>query len=481
MTSSDPLSAAARAAETLLPASSRVRTRPVWLVQGDDGDDTLADLTGPNRAWLNGTGWRPEAGRLAVFPDRDGAIAGAVLGLGTADDAPLAGLLAGDLATRLPAGDYHLANPPADTDLAHLAWMLGAYRFERYRPKTGDGRGNARRLKSAKGLDRERLTALASAVYLGRDLINTPANDLGPGELAAAAQRLAKAHDATCRVTVGERLLADNFPLIHAVGRASPREPRLIDLTWRGAAPRTRAPKVTIVGKGICFDTGGLNLKPGNSMLLMKKDMGGAAAALALASMIMAARLPVRLRVLIPAAENSVAGNAFRPGDILTARNGTTVEIGNTDAEGRLVLADALALADEEAPDYLFSLATLTGAARVALGPDLPPLYATDDDLANAILEASRRVADPLWRMPFWPPYDRLLTGKVGEVNHISETSFAGSLTAALFLKRFVAKAARYVHLDIYSWVPTKRPAMPRGGEPQGARAVFDTLRRRFG
>ena len=319
--------------------------------------------------------------------------------------------------------------------------------------------------------------ALAEALYFGRDLINTPANDLGPAELETAARELAIAFDASIKVTEGSGLLSDNFPMIHAVGRASDRAPRLIDLRW-GAE---HAPKVTIVGKGICFDTGGLDIKPGSAMALMKKDMGGAAAALAFALLVMRAKLPVRLRVLIPAAENSIAGNAFRPGDVLTSRNGMTVEIGNTDAEGRLVLADAISLADEEAPDYLFTIATLTGAARVALGPDLPPLYTDDEDLAAGLLASGRAVGDPLWRMPFWPPYDKLLKSSIADVNHIAEGSFAGSIIAALFLKRFVRNAKRFAHLDIFGWVPREQPGRPQGGEPQAARALFDFFRRELG
>jgi leucyl aminopeptidase len=327
------------------------------------------------------------------------------------------------------------------------------------------------------GADRDQVLALAEALYFGRDLINTPASDLGPAELEAAARELAKAFGGTVKVTEGSTLLADNFPMIHAVGRASDRAPRLIDIRW-GAE---RAPKVTIVGKGICFDTGGLNLKPGGSMGLMKKDMGGAASALAFALMVMRSKLPVRLRVLIPAADNSVAGNAFRPGDVLTSRNGMTVEIGNTDAEGRLVLADALSLADEEAPDYLVTFATLTGAARVALGPELPPFYADDDEFAGKVLEAALAVGDPVWRMPFWAPYDKLLKSNVADVSHISDGPFAGSVTAALFLKRFVKEAKRFAHLDIYSWVPREQPGRPQGGEPQAARALFQFFRQEHG
>ena len=368
----------------------------------------------------------------------------------------------------------YFASPLAYPELATLGFLAGSYRFTRY--KSADG-GKTTRLVLPDGASKEQVLALAEALYVGRDLINTPANDLGPAELETAARELATAFDASIKVTEGSGLLSDNFPMIHAVGRASDRAPRLIDLRW-GAE---HAPKVTIVGKGICFDTGGLDIKPGSAMALMKKDMGGAAAALAFALLVMRAKLPVRLRVLIPAAENSIAGNAFRPGDVLTSRNGMTVEIGNTDAEGRLVLADAISLADEEAPDYLVTIATLTGAARVALGPDLPPLYTDDEDLAAGLLASGSAVGDPLWRMPFWPPYDKLLKSSIADVNHIAEGSFAGSIIAALFLKRFVRNAKRFAHLDIFGWVPREQPGRPQGGEPQAARALFDFFRRELG
>ncbi|MGI9384956.1 MAG: leucyl aminopeptidase family protein [Methyloligellaceae bacterium] len=457
--------------EALLPADAE--TLPVWTLRSDETTGTLAALTEAQRGWLDATGWKPEADAVGLVPDADGALAGAVLGLGKEAAGGGDPLIAGALANAVPAGCYHFASALDDPELAAVAWALGTYEFSRY--KAGEAR-EPRALRLPDDADRDAVLRIAEGFFLGRDRINTPANDLGPAELEAAARALADAHGAALDVTVGEALLGQNFPMIHAVGRASDREPRLIDLTWGDE----RAPKLTLVGKGICFDTGGLNLKPAQSMALMKKDMGGAAAVLALALMIMDAGLPVRLRVLIPAADNNVSANAFRPGDVLESRKGVSVEIGNTDAEGRLVLADAMALADEEAPDTLITMATLTGAARVALGPDLPPLYSDDDAFADEILAAGTRVGDPLWRMPFWEPYDKLLKGKTGDVNHISSGAFAGSVTAALFLKRFVEKAKRYVHLDIYGWVPQAKPARPEGGEPQGARALFELFRRTF-
>jgi leucyl aminopeptidase len=282
---------------------------------------------------------------------------------------------------------------------------------------------------------------------------------------------------ATMKSIVGDDLLEKNFPMVHAVGRASSRPPRLIELTWGEAFH----PKVTLVGKGVCFDTGGLNLKPDAGMLLMKKDMGGAATALTIAQMVILAKLKVRLRVLIPAVENSVSGSAFRPGDVLQSRAGITVEIGNTDAEGRLILADALALADEEEPDLLIDFATLTGAARVALGPDLPPFYTDDEGLAGEIADAGDAVADPVWRLPLWRPYESMLDSKVADINHISSGGFAGSVTAALFLSRFVEKAKAWAHFDIFGWVPAEKPGRPFGGEPQAARLVFKLLADRYG
>ncbi len=315
------------------------------------------------------------------------------------------------------------------------------------------------------------------AVTLTRDLVNTPANDLGPAEIEAAVRALAARFGAAVTVTTGDDLLAANFPMIHAVGRASPRAPRLIDLVWGDAAH----PKVTLVGKGVVFDTGGLDIKPSSGMLLMKKDMGGAANALGLALMVMARELPVRLRLLIPSVENAIDGSAFRPGDILASRKGLSVEIGNTDAEGRLILADALALADEEAPDLIIDFATLTGAARVALGPQLPPAYTDDETLAADLARHAAQEADPSWRLPLWQPYMSMLDSPIADINNAPGSGFAGSITAALFLKRFVERATSWLHLDIYAWNPSSRPGRPEGGEAQTIRALDALLAERFG
>ncbi len=313
-------------------------------------------------------------------------------------------------------------------------------------------------------------------MFLTRDLINTPANDLSPRDLARAATELGERYQASVAVVEGE-VLARDFPMVHAVGVASDRPPCLIDLTWGAESD----PKVTLVGKGIVFDTGGLDIKPASGMALMKKDMGGAANVLGLARMIMDARLRLRLRVIVPAAENAISGRAFRPGDVLKSRKGLSVEIGNTDAEGRLVLADALALADAEAPDIVVSMATLTGAARVALGPELPAYFTDDDDFVAGFDAAAAAVLDPAWRLPLWKPYDSWLASKVADVNHIAQNSFAGAIVAALFLRRFVSAAATYAHFDLFAWNQTTRPLGPEGGEAQAVRALFHYFSRRFG
>jgi len=440
---------------------------PVYLV-GKDGLKDLA-LSPAAMAWAVANGFSGEAGRSLILPAADGAVGGALFGIGDGEGA----LGIGALARALPEGDWHFASEPRQPELAALALVLGGYVFTRYGKKLG----KALRFALPAGADGAHLGRVADGVFLARDLVNTPTNDMGPGELEEAARMLAAAHGADISVIHGDDLLARNFPMIHAVGRASTGAPRLIDITWGSAD----APKVTLVGKGVCFDTGGLDIKPSAGMLLMKKDMGGAANVLGLASMIMAAKLNVRLRVLIPAVENSIAGNAFRPGDVLRSRKGITVEIGNTDAEGRLILADALALADEEQPALLIDMATLTGAARVALGPDLPPFYTGDETLASDLAAASVAVEDPLWRMPLWRPYDAKLSSKIADINNVTTDGFAGSITAALFLKRFVEKTPGWAHFDIFAWNPADRPYGLTGGEAQGIRALERVIARRFG
>ena len=450
-----------------LVAEKSGKSLPVYLVA--EGALHRASLTNAQLAWAKANGFSGEAGEAMVLPDGQGALAGALFGTGKDGSA----LALGALAKALPAGDWHFAAVPQSPDLTALALKLGGYRFTRYGKKPG----RALRFELPEGVDASAVRRVAEGVFLARDLINTPASDMGPDALEKAVRDLASAHKATVSVVTGDDLLKKNFPMIHAVGRAASETPRLIDLTW---GPKS-APKVTLVGKGVAFDTGGLDIKPASGMLLMKKDMGGAANVLGLASMLMAAKLKVRLRVLIPAVENSIAGNAFRPGDVLTSRKGITVEIGNTDAEGRLILADALALADEEQPQLLVDMATLTGAARVALGPDLPPFYTDDDTLAAEIAAASVAVEDPLWRMPLWQPYQARLSSKIADTNNVTTDGFAGSITAALFLKRFVEKTPGWAHFDIYGWNPLERPHGPVGGEAQGIRALEKVIAQRFG
>jgi leucyl aminopeptidase len=456
--------------DLLLPADTDAI--PIRLIAQENG--ALPGLSSAERAWVEAQGWTAKQGTVLLLPNGQGGVGGVLLGTGGKDWAMQSPLLLGVLPAALPPGDYRFVSPLPDPELAAVAFLAGSYRFTRYKTANGP---KPKRLVLPEDADREEVLALAEALYFGRDLINMPANDLGPAELEAAARELANAFSGSVKVTEGSGLLSDNFPMIHAVGRASDRPPRLIDLRWGSE----HAPKVTIVGKGICFDSGGLDIKPSSAMALMKKDMGGAASALAFALLVMRAKLPMRLRVLIPAAENSIGGNAFRPGDVLPSRNGMTVEVGNTDAEGRLVLADAISLAEEEAPDYLVTIATLTGAARVALGPDLPPLYTDDEELADALLASGRAIGDPFWRMPFWPPYDKMLKSSVADVSHIAEGAFAGSVIAALFLKRFVRQSKRFVHLDIFGWVPREQPGRPQGGEPQGARALYHYFRQELG
>jgi leucyl aminopeptidase len=436
--------------------------------------DAIRDaLPAPARQFALANDFAAKPGSCLALPAADGQIARVVFGL--EDEASKSRDLfrPGSLPGLLPPGTYRFANAPHDTRLATLAFALGSYRFGRYRK----AEASDVRLVPPDNIDIADIARMTEAAQLARDLINTPSNDMGPQELAQAAQHLAERFGAGFHCVTGDDLTRQNFPLIHAVGMASTRPPRLIDFSWGDPSH----PKVTLVGKGVCFDTGGLDLKPSSGMLIMKKDMGGAANVLALALMVMDAKLKLRLRVLIPAVENAVAGNAFRPLDIFTSRKGLTVEIGNTDAEGRLVLADALALADEEKPDLLIDLGTLTGAARVALGPDLPPFYTNDETLALEVAAHARQENDPLWRLPLWQPYDSWLDSKVANLNNAPSGGFAGSITCALFLQRFVEAAKSWLHVDIYGWTPSAKPARPEGGECQAARAIYKLLSERYG
>jgi leucyl aminopeptidase len=462
--------------DVLVPHDTAGASTPIWLVSDQQPLARQSGIDDAAKRWLEHARFTSAAKKQALFPGQSGALAGVVLGQGNGSGGDPSGpseLLLGQLAASLPEGLYHLAQETAQAHLAAVAWGLGAYKFRRYKSAPAE---TLPRLKVPAGLDYRAIVDQVGAVWKGRDLINTPASDLAPEDLETAAARLAETHGATIEVTVGEDLLAKGFRMIHAVGRASPRAPRLIDVRWRKPGGNPNAPTLTLVGKGITFDTGGLDIKPASGMLLMKKDMGGAAAALTLAEMIMTRGLDVRLRLLIAAAENSISGDAFRPGDVLLSRAGKTVEIGNTDAEGRLVLADALSLADEEQPDTVLVFATLTGAARVALGPDLPAFFTNDDAFASALTAEAEAVGDPVWRLPLWPGYERHLDSEVADMNNVYDAPFAGAITAALFLKRFVKNARRFAHFDLYGWRPAPRPLGPKGGEPQTARALFSLL-----
>ncbi len=454
-------------------SSTDARPVPITFASKSSWDSIRATLPTAARRFAESNGFAAKPGQYLALPAEDGSLAHVLFGIEDQASEWRDLFRPGQLPGLLPAGTYSFANAPHDMRLAALAFALGSYRFNRYRKNDAP----SAKLVPPADVDITEITRMADAAALARDLINTPANDMGPEELAQAAKALAEKFGAKYSAIIGDDLLKQNFPLIHAVGMASTRAPRLIDIVWGDASH----PKVTLVGKGVCFDTGGLDLKPSSGMLIMKKDMGGAANVLALAQMIMDAKLKVRLRVLIPAVENSVAGNAFRPLDIFPSRKGVNVEIGNTDAEGRLVLADALALADEEKPDLLIDLGTLTGAARVALGPDLPPFYTDDEALAADVARHARTENDPLWRMPLWMPYDAWLDSKTANLNNAPGGTFAGSITCALFLKRFVESAKSWLHVDIYGWTPSAKPAKPEGGECQAARAVYKLLSERYG
>jgi leucyl aminopeptidase len=425
-------------------------------------------------SWVQASGFRGDPGNFCLLPDAQGQLRAVLVGISRSDD--IYALSA--LPQKLPAGSYQLENSSPDQSgltldphCAALGWGLGAYRYGRYRKPA--------REPAQLIVDRDTLRSVSpylDAIANVRDLVNTPTQDMGPTELATHIKQLAKTHGADYREWVGEALLKHNFPAIHAVGRASHRPPRLVELTWGKA----RDPHLVLVGKGVCFDTGGLDLKTADGMRWMKKDMGGAAHAIALAGLVMQAKLPVRLSLLVPAVENSVAGNAYHPGEVIRTRAGITVEVDNTDAEGRLVLCDALAYAVERKPDLIVDFATLTGAARVALGPELPALFANSDDLADAILRAGQREQDPLWRMPLWKPYLGMIESRIADIANSGSSRHAGAITAALYLQRFVPDTNAWMHLDVYAWNDADRPGRPHGGEAQGLRAFFALLKERY-
>ena len=430
---------------------------------------TRRRLTPAQRKWAEETSFDAKPGSVCLIADANGKLIRVLVGVDRQDSL---GALAA-LPMTLPAGEYTLDTDsvPLDPHLSALGWALGAYQFTRYR--------KAKRAAATLAVDAatmETLAPLISATGLVRDLVNTPTEDMGPKHLADAVKHLGKAHKAKVHEWIGDELLEANFPTIHAVGRASHRPPRLIELTWG----KSSHPKLVVVGKGVCFDTGGLDLKPSDGMRWMKKDMGGAAHAIALAGLIMQAKLPVRLTLLIPAVENAVSGNAMRPGEVVVTRGGHSVEIDNTDAEGRLVLCDALAYGVEQKPDLIIDFATLTGAARVALGPDLPALFANDDAMADTALACGRQVSDPMWRLPLWRPYRKMLESYLADFANAGPSRHAGAITAALFMERFIPDGMPWVHLDTYAWNDGDRPGRPRGGEAMGLRAMFAFLQNRY-
>jgi len=461
--------------DSIFIARGSAEAIPIWFVTSANYPDVRQAIGAEASAFADAAGFEPKAGRYLLLPGTSGAQSGNALGgilFGIeSEDQTKDPFLPGRLPQHLPNGIYRFANEPHDARLAALAFALGTYRFTRYRK----AEPRAIKLDLPQSIAREELEHIVEGVTLARDLINTPANDMGPAQLEQAARKLAARHVATITAVIGDELIEQNFPLIHAVGRAAASAPRLIDMSWGDA----NQPRVTLVGKGVCFDTGGLDIKPESAMLNMKKDMGGAATALALAHMVMARGLKVRLRVLIPAVENAIAGSSFRPRDIYTSRKGITVEVGNTDAEGRLILADALALADEDKPALIFDFATLTGAARVALGPDVPAFFTDDDRLADELMRAATAENDPLWRLPLWRPYESMLESKVADINNVGGSQ-GGAITAALFMRRFVA-AESWVHFDLFAWTSSAKAGRPEGGECQAARALYALLAARYG
>jgi leucyl aminopeptidase len=452
--------------ERATPFSSQAgKTLPVFAVTPAHIEQGAIDPIALD--WARKAGFKADAGALLLVPSADGSLGGALFGLGT--NPPELPFVTGKLARELPQGDWHIETAPLTVNRLVLGFGLGSYRFDRYRTI----KGVSPKLLIPQDADAAEINRVLAGVFLARDLINVPANDMGPDQLEIAFRGLAAHYKAEVSVIAGEELLEKDFPLIHAVGRASESTPRLLEMRWG----KKGHPRLTLVGKGVCFDTGGLDIKPASSMALMKKDMGGAANVLGLALMIMDARLKIDLRVLVPAVENSISANAFRPGDIYRSRKGLTVQIDNTDAEGRLVLADALAYADEDAPDLMIDMATLTGAARVALGPDLPPYFTDDADLAHDIAEASMDTDDPLWRLPLYMGYDKDIRSRAADLTNAPSGGMAGAITAALFLKRFVTQTKKWAHFDIYGWSLSERPHSSVGGEAQAIRALYHHIK----
>ncbi|MES1198998.1 MAG: leucyl aminopeptidase family protein [Pseudomonadota bacterium] len=455
----DPLPFLTDARSAIPVHALRVNEWPHWLESRSENMRRLAAAHD----------FRGQSGRILLVPATDGSIERVLFGLGEKANV----MAMGALAQHLPEGDYEIAAAPREfsASMVAIAWGLGAYAFDRYKKR----KRPAPRLRLPDGADAAEVSRLVAASWLARDLVNTPTNDMGPDALHEAAADVARASGAHLEAIVGDALIAQNYPLIHAVGRASKQAPRLLHLSWGDA----KAPRVALVGKGVTFDTGGLDLKPSSGMRIMKKDMGGAAHALALAQIVMDAGLPVRLEVFVPIAENSINGDAFRPGDVIASRKGTTVEIDNTDAEGRLILADALTRASEDAPELILDFATLTGAARTALGPDIPPFFTDDEALALDLARASQEMSDPVWRLPMWDAYDGDMDSPIADLKNAGDAGFAGAIFGALFLRRFVS-APSWAHFDIYAWAPKEKPSRPQGGEAQALRATWRVLKQRY-
>jgi leucyl aminopeptidase len=449
---------------------------PLWLLYEDEVDAWRAGQEPRTRRWLVEQNFKAEKHRVVLLPDADGGVALAAAGLGKRVGELSLWHSAG-LVERLPARRFCLAQQFAAAEATQLAlgFSYGAYRFERYRA----AKNEAASFEAPANADMEFVTCAAESLRMARDWINTPAGDFGPVQLAAAARQVADRHHAAFKEWIGQDLLSANFPAIHAVGRASSEAPRLIELRWMPRGGEAY-PRVTLIGKGVCFDSGGLDIKPSSGMALMKKDMGGAAVALSLAHLLMSAKIRAQVRVLVPAVENAISGNAYRPGDVLATRKGLTVEVGNTDAEGRLVLCDALAFADAERPDLIIDFATLTGAARVALGPELPALFGNDERVVHELARVAAAEHDPLWPMPLWAGYEDELASKIADLNNVASGSFAGAIFAALFLKRFVTES-QWVHIDLYAWNSKDRPGRGVGGEAQAVRGVYRYLVERYG
>ena len=473
MPSDEQTNAADAAGEAAQPEDNSI---PITLVDLDDAEAVLAGLSARDRAWAEIEGFRGRLGQILKLTDDNGALSAIYFGWGNETTRARTRFHLGDLAKVAPEGIYHLENNLGSDEGTQVAlgWLLGRYRYSTY--KSAPAAQAEAYLSAPDSVDGHRLIRMVEGVFLTRDLINSPANAMGPSALENTAGKVAERLEASVETIVGDDLIDQNFPLIYTVGRAGADEPRLIDITWGDESH----PKVTLVGKGVCFDTGGLNIKPGGSMGPMKKDMGGAATVLGLGYMIMALGLPIRLRILIPAVENAISATAMRPGDIYRSRLGKTVEINNTDAEGRLVLADALAYAVEDTPELIIDMATLTGAARVALGPEVVPFFTDDEDLAEELIAASKAEADPVWRLPLWPGYEGDIEPDAADLDNAPKGGFAGSITAALFLKRFVGDIP-WVHFDLYGWNPSSKPGRPKGGECQAARAVLRVLKERYG